>query len=108
MRLRVAGLVGDPPVATVERIDADHANARRAWEAMGEPEYPTPEQIEALHAASAVGVEAIAVTRDGADVVLEVVLPAHAVARVTLPGAGRAPGAARQGVTKKKASPNRT
>ena len=86
VRLRLAGAGGTPEV-TVERVDAD---PRRAWEAMGEPRYPTPDQIAALHAASEVGREAVASERDGADLVVEADLPAHAVARLTIPGVGRA------------------
>ena len=86
VRLRLAGVPGPPPEVTVERVDADHANARRAWEAMGEPPTPSPEQIEALHAASEVGRETVASARDGNDLVVEIDLPAHAVARLTVPG----------------------
>lgn len=88
VRLRLAGAPGAPAVE-VERIDAGHANARRAWEAMGEPATPTPEQIEALHAASEVGRETVAASRDGADLTVEVDVPAHAVVRLTVPGAAR-------------------
>lgn len=84
VRLRLAGVAGTPPVA-VERVDADHANARRAWEAMGEPPHPTLEQLEALHAASEIGKETVPGARDGDDLTVEVEIPAHAVVCLTIP-----------------------
>ncbi len=39
-RIRLAGIAPGP--ASVERIDEDHANARRAWAEMGSPAYPDP------------------------------------------------------------------
>ena len=89
VRLRLAGVGGTPEV-TVERVDADHANARRTWEAMGEPTYPDAEQLDALHAASETGSETVASARDGDDLTVDLDLPAHAVARLTITGAGRA------------------
>lgn len=38
--------------ATLERIDAQHANAKRSWQTMGCPEYPTNEQIRKMQQAS--------------------------------------------------------
>ena len=87
--LRLGDAVGEVAEATVERVDADHANARRAWQAMGEPMYPTPDQIGQLHAASEVGRETAPVGRGGDGPALSLRLPAHAVARVTVPGGAR-------------------
>ena len=88
LRVRLAGVAGTPQV-TVDRVDDDHANARRAWQAMGEPMYPSPDQLDALHAASEVGRQSVASERDGDDLVVDLDVPAHAVARLTVPGAGR-------------------
>ncbi len=83
----------EPVSITVERIDDDHANARRLWETMGEPPYLSPAEVEALHAASALTPEPLAWTRaaTGADIdtdagalVVDLDLPAHAVASLTL------------------------
>ena len=94
--LRLEGAVEGAGEATIERVDANHANPRRAWEAMGEPSYPTADQIDQLHAASEVGRETVAVERepasagaDGEDLTVSLRLPAHAVARVTVPAAAR-------------------
>ena len=69
VRLRLAGAAGETGAGelevTVERVDADHANARRAWEAMGEPAYPDADQLDALHAASETGRQSVAARRDG-------------------------------------------
>lgn len=85
VRLRLAGAAGFA-AAVVQRIDAEHANPRREWERMGEPEYPSAEQLERLHAASEVGRESLQPERDGEDLVLELELPAHAVASITFQG----------------------
>ena len=91
IRLRLAGAASEreTPEVTVERIDADHANARRAWQAMGEPMYPDRDQLVALHDASEIGTETVASSRDEDDLTMTFDLPAHAVARLTIPGAGR-------------------
>lgn len=83
VRLALAG-AADPASVTVERIDQDHANARRLWEQMGEPGYLSADQVEALHAASALVAEPLAWTRDGDTLVLELDVPPHAVAALTL------------------------
>ncbi|MDT7858368.1 hypothetical protein RQM47_17090 [Rubrivirga sp. S365] len=74
----------DPSAVTVERVDEDHANARRLWESMGEPDYLSAEQVESLHAASGMVPEPIEWSRDGEALVVEIDLPAHAVASITL------------------------
>ncbi|MEO7436427.1 MAG: beta-xylosidase [Candidatus Binatia bacterium] len=74
-----------PPVAAfVERIDEDHANAKRAWHAMGEPTYPSALEVERLKAAS----ETVQVphpwTYEAGTIHLDIEMPPHAVASVTL------------------------
>ena len=41
-----------PDRATIRRIDADHANAKRRWLEMGSPEYPNADVVAELEAAS--------------------------------------------------------
>jgi xylan 1,4-beta-xylosidase len=41
-----------PALASVRRIDADHANPKRLWVGMGSPEYLGPGQVRDLQAAS--------------------------------------------------------
>ena len=75
----------DPATLAVERIDDDHANARRLWETMGEPPHLTFDQVEALHAASALAPEPMPWRRDAdGALTIEIDLPPHAVAALTL------------------------
>lgn len=88
VRLLVAD-ASEPASLTVERIDSDHANARRLWETMGEPTSLQPAEVEALHTASALAPEPLAWTRaadgplDAGALVVDLDLPAHAVAALT-------------------------
>jgi xylan 1,4-beta-xylosidase len=41
-----------PSRATIRRIDADHANAKRRWQELGAPEYLSSEVVAELNAAS--------------------------------------------------------
>lgn len=85
--LVLAGMA-EPASLVVERIDEDHANARRRWEAMGAPEYLDAEQVEALHTASALVPEPYLWSRTDEGVTVELDLPAHAVASLTFNGRG--------------------
>lgn len=42
----------EPSGAWLERIDEDHANAKRRWRALGAPEYLDGRAVEQLHEAS--------------------------------------------------------
>jgi xylan 1,4-beta-xylosidase len=66
--------------AIVERIDDDHANARRAWVAMGSPERPLPGQVAALDAASRLIAEPITHTAG----TFALVLPPQGSALITV------------------------
>ncbi len=76
--------IGTIASATLERIDNDHANPRKAWHAMGEPMRPHVEQVEALHRASEL--EATPAAYKLADTVatFDVVLPAQATVLLTV------------------------
>jgi xylan 1,4-beta-xylosidase len=67
----------------VERIDDDHANSRKRWEEMGAPAYLSADEVEVLHAASALVAEPHVWTRERGALVVELDLPAHAVAALT-------------------------
>jgi xylan 1,4-beta-xylosidase len=73
-----------PRLAYVERIDEEHANARRQWAEMGEPEYPGAIEVEQLQAASCVARQPHSVTYDAGVIDFDVTLPPHAVAAVTI------------------------
>jgi xylan 1,4-beta-xylosidase len=83
VRVLVDGL-RTPRAASIARIDADHANAKASWLALGEPAYPSAQQVDAMHEASVVAVEPQRWTSDGPTIRFECELPPHSVAAITL------------------------
>jgi xylan 1,4-beta-xylosidase len=84
---RVAVEIQDAPApqgATLERIDDDHANAKAEWQRMGSPEYLKRDDVERLEEASRLHKGVQPWRYEGGTVSLEVMLPAHAVAAVTI------------------------
>lgn len=73
-----------PQAAYVERIDDDHANPHRVWTLMGEPPYLTPSEVERLKAASRVIKEPIGWRSWDRTVYLDIGVPAHGVAAITM------------------------
>jgi xylan 1,4-beta-xylosidase len=73
-----------PSSATVERIDEDHANARKLWREMGEPTYPTAADLARLDSASELQKEPQSWNAAARTISLDVELPPHSVAAVTL------------------------
>lgn len=47
-------LILSPRNVYIERIDSDHANAKRLWIEVGKPALPTERKVEPLHVASQV------------------------------------------------------
>jgi xylan 1,4-beta-xylosidase len=80
--------VPPPRAAWVERIDERHANARRAWQEMGAPEYLGARDVERLEEASRLVRAPQAWRYEGRAAHVDVELPPHAVAAVTLEFAG--------------------
>ena len=74
----------EPSVAWVERIDENHANAKRRWQALGAPEYLDGPAVEQLHEASGMVREVCPWTWREGRLALEIDLPPHAVAALTL------------------------
>lgn len=70
--------------AYVERIDEAHANPKRVWREMGEPEYLSAGEVERLQEASRMWKEPQACERVKDDLYLDIILPPHAVAAVTV------------------------
>jgi hypothetical protein len=60
-------LKGAPSVsgATIQRIDLEHANAKRRWEQLGKPEYLSAAMVAELDALSRLQTEVQPVVRDG-------------------------------------------
>ncbi|HWG46862.1 MAG TPA: hypothetical protein VN688_29135 [Gemmataceae bacterium] len=76
-----------PRAVTLARIDDAHANAKAAWLAMGQPEYLNANQVEQLEEASRLVAEAHPWKREEQTVWLEVELPPHGMAAITIDGA---------------------
>ena len=83
VRVELAGLAGIQS-AHIERIDDDHANARRAWLSMGQPESLLPRQVDALEAASALRREPVAFDVSAGVATFELALPPQGTALLTL------------------------
>ncbi len=88
IHLRVANLPSAAMV-TVRRIDADHANATARWEALGRPQYLTAEQVEDLREYSRMAIERPPWTQAHGVLEMDLTLPPHAVAEVTLDSVAR-------------------
>jgi xylan 1,4-beta-xylosidase len=74
----------EPSRAWLERIDEDHANAKRRWLELGSPEYLNGAALEHLHDASRVTREVCPWTWREKRITLELELQPHAVAAVTV------------------------
>jgi xylan 1,4-beta-xylosidase len=74
----------EPSGAWVERIDEHHANAKRRWQELGGPEYLDGRAVAQLHDASRLTRQACPWNWREGQVALEIELPPHAVAAVTM------------------------
>jgi len=74
----------EPRHVHVERIDEAHANPQRAWREMGAPEYLSALQLEQLHAVSRMAREPLPWKYDNGVVHVEIEVPPHAVAAITV------------------------
>jgi xylan 1,4-beta-xylosidase len=83
VRIRLAHAL-EPSAAWVERIDDDHANAKRRWQTLGSPEYLAGPALEQLHEASRLTRQACSWTWHENGVAVEIDLPPHAVAALTV------------------------
>ncbi len=74
--------VGATTAATIQRIDLEHANAKRHWEQMGKPEYLSARHVAELQAASELKTETIEPAQQDGQTVIEVEMPPQAVASI--------------------------
>ncbi len=95
VRVRVRG-VPQPQGVQVERIDQDHANAKRLWQEMGQPEYLNTQQVEWLQESSRLVKEPLAYRHDGQGLDLELTVAPQAVAAITVVFVPESSGAAPQ------------
>jgi xylan 1,4-beta-xylosidase len=84
-RVKLLLMGGSPPeAARLERIDGHHANPRHQWVAWGRPDYLSQAQVEQLEEASRLAPELWPAVHTEGITRLEVDLPAHGVAAITL------------------------
>jgi xylan 1,4-beta-xylosidase len=80
-RLAIGGLAGRA-TAQLRRVDRDHGNVIKAFDAMGRPAYPKRDEVAALRRATAQApAETISIDRDGR---IEIDVPAHGVALIEI------------------------
>jgi xylan 1,4-beta-xylosidase len=79
-------LKGVTPVAeaSIQRIDLEHANAKRRWEQMGKPEYLSAEIVADLHSVSELRKDPQMLKFDGGTCSFEVKMPPQSVASIEL------------------------
>jgi len=73
-----------PVSATIQRIDAEHANPKRLWNEIGQPEYLSHKDVERLQDATLLVNEKQSIEYENGSVVLKTNLPPHAVAALTI------------------------
>ena len=83
VRVRLANAPA-PLAAFVERIDEDHANPRLAWEEMGRPKYLSSRQLAQLQSVSQLRKEAVGWQQADGALQLELDLPPHSLAALTV------------------------
>jgi xylan 1,4-beta-xylosidase len=73
-----------PVKLSVQRIDLEHGNARRTWEAMGSPEFPDAHQLQIMEKSSQLDQEPLASIAHEFGTEFTVNLPPHAIAAIQL------------------------
>jgi xylan 1,4-beta-xylosidase len=68
--------------ASIQRIDLDHANAKRHWEQMGEPDYLSPKTVDELKDLSRLRSEPLTINSNAGTLTLEVSMPPQSVAAI--------------------------
>ncbi len=68
--------------AEIQRIDLEHANAKRRWEQMGKPEYLSAAMVEELNQVSLLRKESLAVNVKDGVLTIDVAMPPQSVAAI--------------------------
>lgn len=76
--------VNAPATVKLARIDEDHANPRRAWEALGSPMYLSEGQVADLEALSQVYWEPVATHHEENTLTIEFTIPPQGITAVTV------------------------
>ena len=91
VEVKLTGLL-TPRNVYIERIDHDHANAKRLWIEMGKPALPTEREVEQLNVASQIVREPVPWEHAGQTLHLKFRMPAHAIAAITVELTRKRPG----------------
>jgi xylan 1,4-beta-xylosidase len=83
VHLHLSGALA-PQLVRVERIDEDHANPRKLWEAMGAPEYLSAVQVSQLEATSVVTKDVLPWIFDAGNIDIQVDSPSQSVTSITI------------------------
>jgi xylan 1,4-beta-xylosidase len=70
--------------ASIQRIDLDHANAKRRWEQMGKPDYLSAAIVAELESVSNLRKDAQAFHAEGGELTFDVTMPPQSVAAIQL------------------------
>lgn len=70
--------------ATIWRIDKNHANTYRTWEALGAPQDPSPEQIAVIRQGGQLQAEPIPLVRNQTQTQLHLAMPMHSLALIEI------------------------
>ena len=73
-----------PLAARIRRVDEDHANPKRLWEAMGRPESLSRKDVERLEESSRLVTDKQSIEFEDGVISLKTTLPAHGVAAITI------------------------
>lgn len=71
--------------ASIQRIDLEHANAKRHWEQLGKPDYLSPETVDELKSLSQLRSEPLAIQSAAGTLTLDVSMPPQSVAAIHFP-----------------------
>lgn len=80
--VRLAGWAGS--TARLWRLDREHANTFRAWQAMGGPDDPSTAELERIRAAGQLTEDPIAIQPTGSDSHLSLTIPLHGLALIEI------------------------
>ena len=84
IKLAVSNVANRPRAVFIERIDDDHSNPRKVWQAMGEPKYLSGARVNELEAASTIRKESHPFKYRHHNLEIQASLPPHSVALITI------------------------
>ena len=91
VEVKLTGLLS-PRNVYIERIDDDHANAKRLWIEMGKPALPTEREVEQLHVASQIVREPLPWKHSRKTLHIKFAMPPQGIAAITVELTAKRPG----------------